>query len=136
MKRASEILLLVGSILAFVVAGLFLILSPVYLVIGYGALHNELAEALKNGTIHATTMGRPMTVDEMELVFRVVGFVFLGVAPLCLAIAIVGLMAKKKKSRGLYIASMVLGALLNPPLTFLGGLFGIISLSSEPKTAE
>lgn len=136
MRRASEILLLIGSILAFVIAGLFLLLSLAYLVVGYGALHNELAEALKNGSIHATSMGREMTVDEVELVFLIVGYVFLALAPLCLAIAIVGLMTKKKRSRGLYIASMVLGALFAPPLTFLGGLFGILSLPSEPKVAE
>ena len=142
MRKASQIVLLVGGILCIVSA----IALFVYAILA--AAVGGVAVMVLNGTIPPADI--PAWVNEFIARFTayfpeintweaLASFAFT-LAGLCLLFAIIGIpaavlsfIARNKEKSGLYIACIVLGILSGTLVTAVGGVFGLIANSQQPK---
>ena len=136
MKKASDILLLIGAIFTIFAAIGCLIGMIVLFVFASPNYTQVLVDAIKSGEIHSDVQG---SAEEIAAVLQL-GFRFGGigclVATLCeVAVVVVAFVARAKQTTGLYIASLVLGVLGGSLLVLLGSIFGLVGLSEEKKAA-
>ena len=138
MKKASQILLLVGAILSFVMAGYYFFYGVGIIVAGaLGATYgtDKLFAYLQKLGIDLAAYGLdPQTVSIAVMVAIIVAGVFVmlwsGVA---IASGVLGLLARKKQSKALYIANAVFSTLAGVIVNGVGGVMGMFTL---PKREE
>lgn len=135
MKKASDILLLIGFIFGIVGAVFTLVL--VIVLFAMGNSQEVIIQGLKEGTIHTSYVG---TVEEQAAVvcalFRglaigaLIGF-FIEVA-LCVVAAI----TRKKQTSGFYIGTLVLSVLCGSILIIVGAILGLVDNSTNKPVSE
>ena len=135
MKKASEILLLIGFILAIVGAvGLF-ITAIVFFVLGSPAMREMIIEGINNGTI--VINGFTGTAEEAATIYQAAmlgtGFGMLVGAAVEVGGAVVCFLARQKQRQGLYIATIVLGALGAGACLIVGGIFGLVACATKKE---
>ena len=143
MKKASEILLLIGFILAIISAVGLLIAAIVFFVLGSPAMKEFVIEGINNGTI--VVNGFNGSAEDAALFYQAAmiggGVGMLIAMAIEIAGAIVCFFARQRQVQGLYIASIVLGALGAGACLIVGGVFGLVALgqrkpAEEPAQAE
>ena len=129
MFKASQVLLLVGAIISFVVLPLFLIVGIIYLACSSPDLTKGIIEGINNGSITTNYNGTPEEQAAfIQLVFSIIGSIFLVLAFLNLANAIVSLAARNKQTKVSYIISIIFGFVSGIELNLVGGILGLVSL--------
>ena len=138
MKKASQILLLVGAILSFVWAGYYFFYGVGLIVAGalgsaYGA--EKLVEYLQKIGIDLSQYGIDLgTITIAMMVGIIVAGVFVmlwsGVA---IASGVFGLLGRKKQTKTLYICNAVFSTLAGVIVNGVGGVMGMFTL---PKREE
>lgn len=138
MKKASEILLLIGFILAIIGAVSLLICAIVFFVLGSPSMREAIIEGINNGTI--VVNGYSGSAEEIANVYQAAmlgsGFGMLVGMAVEIAGAIVCFMARQRKKQGLYIATIVLGALGAGACLIVGAIFGIVALGQQPAQEQ
>ena len=137
MKRASEILFKISTILGAIIGGVVLAFVPFELIVGFsGHIREMLIEAFDNGTITYTgdisQMNGELFATIIQTTLVVSGIISILVGVGCVIGAILGVRARKEATRGLLIASIVVGALSLDSLV-VAGIFGLIVLNKEAK---
>ena len=127
MRKASDIVLLVGGIVEILATITFLALAIVFMVLASPASAEIIKEGLQDGTITTSFVG---SVDEqvamIQLVFNAVGVVFVVLTVFSLIGCVVSFLAKAKKTNPLYVLAIIFGAVtIEVPL--VGGIFGLIA---------
>ena len=117
MRKASKVLFRISGILSIVFAVSMLISCVIFFVLSAPFAKDALADMVK---------GTKMTVEQLQSVFQTLGitFIFCGLA--CIANAIICFNAARKDSIGLYIVSIVFGAISGVELNILASIFGLI----------
>ena len=133
MKKASEILLLIGFILAIISAvGLF-IAAIIFFVLGSPAMKEMIIEGINNGSI--VVNGFKGTAEEAATIYQAAmlgsGIAMLFAMAVEIAGAIVCFLARQRKVQGLYIATIVLGALGAGACLIVGSIFGLVALGQQ-----
>ena len=129
MKKASNILYLVGSILCFVAAGSCLVCGLVFSILGAAQVFNEATNAT------------PEQIEAANLAFLLTGIVCLVMALPTIAAGIVGLKARPlalpgNKNRGIHIAAIVLGAVVCEYVLIAGAVLALILSNRKPLEKE
>lgn len=126
MKKAKEILLLVGGILQIAGAVGFAIAGLVFAILS--GLKDFIVEGLSNGTITSDLPGTPeeqaAAVSVLFITFAVLFFLF---TAFNIVGAIITFKARKAESKPLLIATIVFGVLGGTEVAAVGAVFGLIS---------
>ena len=135
MKKASDILLLIGSILSFSLIAVYLISSIVFFVLGSPAAKQFILDGINNGSI-----GSSIPADSPEQLVTILQAMFIasGVVmfiPMAFAIVsgIVALKARRNATRGLYIANIVFGIISGSEINLVGAILGLIASRHNPE---
>ena len=129
MKKASQILLLVGAILSFVLAGCWFLYGLAFVL--SGALGTEkLYEYIATLGIDLNEYVPAEIAATVIIVSGVMLMLWTGVA---IASGVVGLLGRKKQNKVFYILNIVFGLLSGAEVNAVGGVFGLFTL---PKREE
>ena len=132
MKKASEILLLIGGILEIVAAVGFLISGIVMILFGTPLMAEPLKQIAEEAVSKSTTQVSVEAVMSLLVTtFIATGIGFLFACVFSVIGAIVTFKASKERSKGLFIASMVFGILSGTTVATIGSIFGLIVASRE-----
>ena len=132
MKKASDIVLLVGSILGFVAAGGLFIAAVVFIILSTPAFTDFIREGIQNGSITTDASDIEIAIGIVVATFITCAVFFIIVGVLSIVSSIIALKARKEGRKGLYIACLVLGILSNE-VVLVGSIFGLISNKKEPQ---
>lgn len=127
MKKAGNVLIVIGiiltslSMIALVVAGI------IFMVVSNPENKEEIMKRIADGTINTTYEGTlSEQADMMLILFKTLGIVFVIASIYLLIDIIVSGVAVKRKTKGLYIAVIILNVLFFNLILFLGGIFGLV----------
>lgn len=130
MKKASDILLLIGFILG-VIGAIFGLIAVISLFTMAGN-RDAIIEGLKNGTIHTSFVG---TVEQQaDAIVRMLNGVAIAllVAEILEIIGLVIIMITRKKGTTIwYIVTLVLSVLVFSILPLIGSILGLVANSES-----
>ena len=137
MRRTSRILLLVGSIIAFVCAGAFFITSITSMIFMIILACNEFEGFLGElGPFRVNGEANPEAVRAILLAVTITLFVvFLVVAILELLAAIFALRARKVHNKKAYIIAIVFTVIGEAYVALAGSIVGLIAFNKETNRA-
>ena len=134
MKKASQILLLVGGIYSFVVAWS-------YLMVGIGCIvaaavgGQEFVEYLEKAGVDFSQIG--LTAQDVSTIITAggvaLGVVFILWCIFAVANAVIALLGRKKENKTFYILNAVFGTLSGVIVNGVGGVMGMFTLPKEEK---
>ena len=134
MKKASEILLLIGFILGIISAVGTLVTSIVFFVLGSPALTETFVNGLIDGSIKSDLPGTPEEQAALiQAIFTTVGACCIVGLLVELASVIVAFFARQRQTQPLYIATIVLGVLAGGACLLVGSIFGLIAVNRNPE---
>ena len=130
MRKIGNILILVGSVLAFVSMAGLIIGSIVMFVFASPAMHTFIVEGLQNGTITSSFNGDPESVaKQIQALLLMIAIILLVITLPTIAVAVVGLAARSRETQGLYITVLVLAVLSGTLINIIGSVLGLV----DPK---
>lgn len=136
MRKASRILLLVGSILAFVCAAAFLITSITSMVFMILTASGVFDQAFVEGSVRVNGQVDPEAAKAVILATTITLFVvFLVVTILELLAAIFALRARKVHERKAYIFAIVFTVIGEAYVALAGSIVGLICSNKERNRA-
>ena len=138
MKTASKVLLTVGGIVHIVNAVSFfmlclymLIAGIAYFVTGSFAFADYLFPVEEGAEEAGTIMGISFMV--CAILFIVYSVLFVGFGIVSIIASKKAFQAKNERTKGLFIAAIVFGAILDNKPAIVGGIFGLISAGKDEK---
>lgn len=136
MRKASRILLLVGSILAFVCAAAFLITSITSMVFMILTATGVFDQAFLEGSVRVNGQVDPEAAKAVILATTITLFVvFLVVTVLELLAAIFALRARKVHERKAYVFAIVFTVIGEAYVALAGSIVGLICYNKEKNRA-
>ena len=137
MKKASEILLLIGFILGILSVVGTLVTSIVFFVLGSPAFYDTLLAGLKDGSTKSDFPGSPEEQAALiQAMFNIIGACCIVGMLVEVAAVIVAFFARQRQTQGLYIATIVLGVLSGGTCLLVGSIFGLIAVNRTPSPVE
>lgn len=134
MKKASDICLIIGGVLAILCAIGFLVSGIIMLVFASPQFKEMIIKGLEEGTIHTTLPGTPEQVAAIvQQAFLIAGACFLPGFILAVLSAVFSFLGPKKASNTIYILNIVFGVLGGSVVNTIGGIIGILVPQSERK---
>lgn len=132
MRKLSNTFLTVNMIFGFVFLALFVGLAMMMFV--FASLKDVIMEGIQNGSIHTNSDDPETALLIAQSVLISVGVTFLIFGMLCLPSAIVSASARNSKSKGKFIAAIVLSALSLTYFGVAGGVIGILAINRENRS--
>ncbi|MBR6071859.1 MAG: hypothetical protein IKP77_03380 [Acholeplasmatales bacterium] len=127
MKKAGNVLIIIGIILTSLSTIGLVIAGIVFMVLSNPENKQEIMKGIADGTINTSFEGSLSEQADMVLILlKTLGIVFVIASVYLLIDIIVSSLAVKRKTKGLYIAVIVLNVLFFNLLLFLGGIFGLV----------
>ena len=130
MKKASEVLFLVGKIVSFVVAGILILTAVAHLVVGIA-----YADEIVNSTANAGA-----NLDEAILIVRVtfvtLGTIFIIWGILAIINGFISGLALKEPSQKNLVINIVFGILSCVEINLVGAIFGLIANGKEKESKQ
>ena len=137
MKKAAETLYIIGFILCIVAAAFLLLPSPVLIVLGVSPKINSMVvDAIKEYATDSFASEHAQLFASLLQTCFILSAVFcilIGLA--CVVNAIVISRTRKEETRGLYIATIILGA-FTVNITILAGIFSLIADNKKSQQEE
>lgn len=134
MKRASEVLILVGMIVSFITTVSIVITSIVFFVLSSDAIKEAIIQGIKDGSLSAPKNLTPEQAAQIfQTTFLTLGIVFLVWAVLILTNGIIANNARKNPTKENYILNIVFGFLSGMEINAIGGIFGLIALDMAER---
>ena len=131
MRKASRILLLIGAIISIVLVVTFLILGIVFAYLGSPAAVDAIREGIRNGSIvvegSSSDIELAIQVYQSSMLSSAVTFFVL--FALNIANTVLSFIARVKKTKALYILSIVFGGVSGSEVSLIGGIFGLVANS-------
>lgn len=136
MRKASDILLIIGAIFSILGAIGCLIATIVLFVMASPEYTQYIIDAIKAGTVKTDIPGTPEEIAAIiQAGIRIGAIACIFALLFEIAAAVLAFVAKAKGTTGLYIASLVLGVLAGHVLILLGSIFGLVSGSEQKQAA-
>lgn len=126
MKKASRIVLLVGSIIGFVGAGALLLTGILFIVFSTPVFTDIVKEGIEKGTIHTSSIDPETAATVWQITFLSHGILMLIIAVIMCLSGFFGLRARKLETKNAYIVSIVFGAMMNE-VNLVGSILGLIA---------
>ena len=137
MKKASNILYLIGGIVGIVAAVVLFIAAIVYFILSSPAFGNFVLESLQNGSIKTDIEASPeVIVSILQMTFLTVAIVFTIVAVFAIIASVFSFKARKTPTKKLHILNIVFAALGGTYLSLVAAIFGLITGSNETASDE
>lgn len=134
MKKASDICLIIGGVLAILCAIGFLVSGIIMLVFASPQFKEMIIKGLEEGTIHTTLPGTPEQVATIvQQAFLIAGACFLPGVVLAILSAVFSFMGPKRHTNTIYILNIVFGVLGGSVVNTIGGIIGLIVPENERK---
>ena len=132
MKRTSRIFLRVGSIISFVLAGIFLLGGVTFLILSLPFFLDVIRDGVNSGQISSTTSADAAVGFWLgfSITSCVIYFVLMAFA---IVNGILGFKCLKAPNKKLLVTTIVFGFLSGTELTSVGAILGIINLNREKK---
>ena len=133
MRKASQILYLVGAIISIVWAAMFLLCGIAFIVLGAVCVGHE-AEFIKQAVEQMPELEGKLTIEMVDAVIGSMigcGVWFILEAGLCGVGSFFAFKANKEGSRGLAITNIVFGILGVTFVPAVGGVFNLIADQNE-----
>ena len=134
MKKASNILFLVGEIVSVIVAVVYITCGSLFAVYSSPDKTDEIIYGIEHEIIHSGFKG---TVEEQAyfiqvlfLTLAIVFFIMLAIVLINLAVTII---ARRNTTKTTCILNIVFGTLSGVEVNLVGGIFGLISTIRENK---
>lgn len=133
MRKASEILLIIGAILSFVGAFFSAIASIPLFFFASNEAKEMIVQGINDGTIHVS--GFDGSAEQLASIVQGIFLAIAIVALVCvipmIVAGILALLAKKKQTTGLYVSSLVIGIIFGGNVILLiGSIFGLVENSN------
>ncbi|MBO6261530.1 MAG: hypothetical protein J6N95_02875 [Bacilli bacterium] len=132
MRKLSNTFLTVNMIFGFVFLALFVGLAMMMFV--FASLKDVIMEGIQNGSIRTNSDDPETALLIAQSVLISVGVTFLIFGMLCLPSAIVSASARNSKSKGKFIAAIVLSAISLTYFGVAGGVLGILAINRENRS--
>lgn len=132
MRKLSNTFLTVNMIFGFVFLALFVGLATMMFV--FASLKDVIMEGIQNGSIRTNSDDPETALLIAQSVLIIVGVTFLIFGILCLPSAIVSASARNSKSKGKFIAAIVLSAVSLTYFGVAGGVLGILAINRENRS--
>ena len=138
MKKASEVLLLIGAILSFVSLLGLLVGAIILFVFASPALTDLIIEGINNGSVHSSQTGTPEEVAAFVQMTLSITAVVLLVCMIPVVVAgIFALRASKKQDMTSYIVALVLALVFGGNIiTVIGAILGIVELNQPQQGVQ
>ena len=133
MKRASNIVLLVGQIFGIVMSVVcFLTAIGCFVCAGIPELRDALVEVFENNGVNFGDFDAETLVLFIQSMIITSGIMMLILGIVCIIDAIVAANTIKEPTRGRLIACIILG-IFSTDITIVGGILGLIALGKEER---
>lgn len=132
MRKLSNTFLTINMIFGFVFLALFVGLAMMMFV--FASLKDVIMEGIQNGSIRTNSDDPETALLIAQSVLISVGVTFLIFGMLCLPSAIVSASARNSKSKGKFIAAIVLSAISLTYFGVAGGVLGILAINRENRS--
>ena len=119
MKRASHIMIKVGSIIGFVAAGILFAFAIAFIILGLPAITEQIITESKDVSLEAARTAWSIAFISNGVVMAVIGI-------FCLLSSIFAMKADKSHEKKAYIISIVFSALGNE-INLAGSILGLIA---------
>ncbi|MCR5078556.1 MAG: hypothetical protein K6B65_01350 [Bacilli bacterium] len=137
MKRASQILLLIGEIVEIVGAAVLLLLGIGFLVFALPSMTDVLIEGLENGSIQTSFVGTNEEAARMiQATFSGVSVLMFVLAAFSAVGAIITIFARRNPTLSLLVATIILGIISGTEVAAVGAIFGIVSTTKEEQSID
>ncbi len=132
MKKASDICLIIGGVLAILNAIGFLVASIIMFVFASPAFKQMVIEGLQNGSINSSIPGTPEEVaTALQVVFLGLGCGFLPFFLFAVLSAVFSFIAPKKGTNVFYVLNIVFGVIGASIVNTVGGVIGLLVPEGE-----
>ena len=133
MKRASNIVLLVGQIFGIVMSVVcFLTAIACFVCCSIPEVHQALVELFENNGVDFGGMDAEALVIFLQSMIVTSGIMMLLLGVVCIVDAIVAANTIKEPTKGRLIACIILGV-FSTDITIVGGILGLIALGKEER---
>ena len=132
MRKLSNTFLTVNMIFGFVFLALFVGLAMMMFV--FASLKDVIMEGIQNGSIRTNSDDPETALLIAQSVLISVGVTLLIFGMLCLPSAIVSASARNSRSKGKFIAAIVLSAISLTYFGVAGGVLGILAINRENRS--
>ena len=127
MKKASNILYLIGGIYAIVSVAALLIAGVILLIFSSSALTATIIKGIEEGTIHTSFTGSPEEIAVMiQITFLAIGITFIAVSAIYVIAGIIAFKGRNNDKKNLFVANIVFGVITENPLILLASIFALI----------
>ncbi len=127
MKRAANILYLIGGIYSIISVAALLIAGAVLLVFSSSALTATLVKGIEEGTIHSDFTGSPEEIAAMiQIMFLSVGITLLVVSAIYVVAGIIALKGRNNDKKNYFVTNIVFGAITESPFILIASVFALI----------
>ena len=143
MKKASQIILLIGGIFAIIGIVSYFLAAIFYVAIG------SLGAAIASGAIDTSDLPAQIVdiITRIEVTFGAslpyisgmligLGVLFIIFMAMCIPAAVLSFLARSKEKKALYITCIVFGVLSTTLLPTVGGVLGLIAKIKEDKQQQ
>lgn len=128
MRKVSNILFLVGGILAICTAFAFLCSAVVFYIFASPMTTDLIIKGLEEGNIHSTLPGTPEEVAAaIQIAFLIVAIMMTVFIVFAIVSVVVSFLARKENaSRALFILNIIFGLLGGSEVNVVGGVLALI----------
>ena len=132
MKRAGNVLIIVGIVFAVISAITLVVGGILFLVFSNPVNREAIIQGLQDGTINTTFEG---TLEEqaiqIQTLFQVLGIVFFIISAAYAVDILISSLAARGRSKALYLTTLVFNVIFFNVLLFLGAVFGLAGENEE-----
>lgn len=141
LKKAANILFLIGAIVAIVVGVCYLLTSVTFLVLGTSqALRQAIIDGINNGSIKTDLPNPEEAATILQAAFLVLGIIFLIPTACSIPSCIFSFKARNTDKKAFFVLNIVFGILGSTIVNVVGGVFGLVKgdtiVTEEPAVAE
>lgn len=140
LKKAANILFLIGAIVAIVVGVCYLLTSITFLVLGTSqAFRQAVIDGINSGAVQSDFTPEE-AADVLQAVFLALGIVFLVPTACSIPSCIFSFKARNTDKKAFFVLNIVFGILGSTIVNVVGGVFGLVKgdtiVTEEPAVVE
>ena len=141
LKKAANILFLIGAIVAIVVGVCYLLTSVTFLVLGTSqAFRQAVIDGINSGSIKTDLPSPEEAANILQAAFLALGIIFLIPAACSIPSCIFSFKARNTDKKAFFVLNIVFGILGSTIVNVVGGVFGLVKgdtiVTEEPAVAE
>jgi len=132
MKKAGNILIIIGIILCAISGALLVATGIIFLVYANPQFRHEIVKMLQDGSMTTSFTGSlEEQAAQIQQLFQVFGIIFFIIAAGYAIDIVIASLTARGRSKGLYITTLVFNVIFFNLILIIGSVFGLTSDSNE-----